>query len=233
MKFIPSFFGQKAKSPQPGDLDASAQTLAPPQADEAPIAPDGEGMPGRPSGAARFRGEAGGAVEQVNEDRKKRQRRGKTRLMGFENEAAGADPFQDATQASATTSQVKFPVGWLVVIAGPGRGEHFALSAGLSTIGRGDDQAVQLDFGDTAISRHNHAAIVFDPTDQGFVLGHGSKANIVRLNDKPLISNEAIIDGDRISLGETVLQLVTFCGETFSWDSDIDGEEDDDDMAIA
>lgn len=160
-----------------------------------------------------------------------RSRRTKTRLIGFEkSDGDVVDIFSDAPKA-VTAKSVKFPVGWLVVIDGPGRGESFSLLAGMSQIGRGEDQAIQLDFGDNSISRSNHAAIVFDPDSKEFLLGHGGKSNIVRLNDKPLISNEPLKTGDTMRIGETVLRFVALCGDSFNW---TDGStEEDEDVAIA
>ncbi|MDX8352636.1 FHA domain-containing protein [Cognatiyoonia sp. IB215182] len=160
-----------------------------------------------------------------------RSRRTKTRLIGFEkSDGDVVDLFNDAPRAAPVKS-VKFPVGWIVVAEGPGRGESFSLMAGMSQIGRGEDQAVQLDFGDNSISRTNHAAIVYDADSKEFLLGHGGKSNIVRLNDKPLISNEALKSGDVIRIGETVLRFVALCDQTFSWDDNASGE--DEDVAIA
>lgn len=160
-----------------------------------------------------------------------RSRRTKTRLIGFEqSDGAVVDLFNDAP-AAAPSKSVKFPVGWLVVSEGPGRGESFSLLAGMSQIGRGEDQAVQLDFGDNSISRTNHAAVVYDPASKEFLLGHGGKSNIVRLNDKPVISNESLKTGDTIRIGETVLRFVALCDSTFNWS---DGAtEEDEDVAIA
>ena len=110
-----------------------------------------------------------------------------------------------------------FPFGWLVVVAGPGRGEFVSLQSGVSQIGRDEDQAVQLDFGDTTISRQNHAAIAFDEEEASFFIGHGGKSNLVRLNGKPLLSTELMKNGDQIKIGETTLRLVTLCGKDFSW----------------
>ncbi|KQI71717.1 hypothetical protein AN191_12105 [Loktanella sp. 5RATIMAR09] len=160
-----------------------------------------------------------------------RSRRTKTRLIGFEkSDGDVVDLFNDA-QKAAPTKSVRFPVGWIVVAEGPGRGESFSLMAGMSQIGRGEDQAIQLDFGDNSISRSNHAAIVFDPDTKEFLLGHGGKSNIVRLNDKPLISNETLKTGDVIRIGETVLRFVALCDKSFNWS---DGAtEEDEDVAIA
>ncbi|MBE0412314.1 FHA domain-containing protein [Yoonia sp.] len=160
-----------------------------------------------------------------------RSRRTKTRLIGFEKSNGDVvDLFNDAPKAGAT-QRAKFPVGWIVIAEGPGRGESFSLMAGMSQIGRGEDQAVQLDFGDNAISRTNHAAIVYDPQSKEFLLGHGGKSNIVRLNEKPLISNEKLRSGDIIRIGETVLRFVALCDETFNWSNGTN--EENEDVAIA
>jgi len=160
-----------------------------------------------------------------------RSRRTKTRLIGFDkSDGDVVDLFNDAPAAPATKS-VKYPVGWIVVSDGPGRGESFSLLAGMSQIGRGEDQAIQLDFGDNSISRSNHAAIVYDTKTKEFLLGHGGKSNIVRLNDKPLISNESLKTGDLIRIGETVLRFVALCDASFDWDNGTN--EEDEDVAIA
>ena len=163
-----------------------------------------------------------------------RARRTKTRLIGFEkSDGAVVDLFNEAAAAPSIPSakSVKFPVGWIVVVEGPGRGESFTLQSGMSQIGRGEDQAIQLDFGDNSISRTNHAAIVYDPEEKEFLLGHGGKSNIVRLNNKAVISNESIKTGDLIKIGETVLRFIALCDESFNWSDK--GSEEDEDVAIA
>lgn len=162
-----------------------------------------------------------------------RARRNRTRLIGFEKSDVGTgDVFEAAEPTTAPTEKVLFPVGWIVVASGPGRGHTYALTPGMAQIGRAEDQAIQLDFGDNAISRNNHAAIVYDHESKSFFLGHGGKANIVRLNDKPVISNETIKDGDKIRIGETTLLLKTLVNDDFNWvDQDDDGE--DENVAIA
>lgn len=161
-----------------------------------------------------------------------RARRTKTRLIGFESSSGVVDLF-DSSPAAAPTKRAKFPVGWAIIVAGPGRGECFSLEAGMSQIGRGEDQAIQLDFGDNAVSRTNHAAIVYDAENHSFLLGHGGKSNIVRLNDQPVISNEALKDGDMIRIGETTLRFVPLCSPDFNWADANTDEEETDDVAIA
>ena len=186
--------------------------------------------PARASGAA--------AVSLRSEPR--RPTRTKTRVLGFDAQPSAAIPLFDSAQASqvATAPAAKskgyamFPSGWLIVKEGPGKGASYALSQGVSQIGRGSDQTIALDFGDMSISRQHHAAIAYDPSSHQFHIGHGGKSNLVRLNGKPLLSTELAGDGDEIQIGETTLVLKVLCTSDFNWSAAaVEGDEHD--MAIA
>ncbi|RBO51754.1 hypothetical protein DSD19_18270 [Rhodovulum sp. BSW8] len=159
----------------------------------------------------------------------------RTRFLGFgAPEAETADPFAGhrlaPTKAETPADRPdlrRFPVGWLVVTAGPGRGAHFTLFSGVSQIGRGPDQAVRLDFGDTAISRSGHALLAYDDEQGLFYLGSGGKANIVRLNGRPLLSTEELSHEDEIRLGETRLRFIALCGPGFAWTAPQTGPDAD------
>lgn len=201
---------------------AAAAPAADPPAEEPP-APVAAPAPAPAAAAPRLRAQmpADGSPPAHSS---RRGGRVKTRLLGFHKEDAPADPV--AAQAPAAAAQIdpQFPVGWMVVTEGPGRGASFTLTAGASKIGRGEDQAIRLDYGDTSISRDNHAAVAFDSEQRTFFIGHGGKANLVRLNDMPVLSTEPLADGDEIRIGETTLVFVAFCGPDFTWDGDGDGE---------
>ncbi len=149
----------------------------------------------------------------------------KTRLLGFQANEEAQDIFETAQKKAAEKAAgepagaiaTQFPVGWIVVIEGPGRGACFTMYNGVSNIGRGEDQAVRLDFGDTSISRNNHAAVAYDDEQGQFFLGHGGKSNLVRLNGSPVLSTETMTSGDEIRIGETALKFVSLCGEDFTW----------------
>ncbi|MGK7752040.1 MULTISPECIES: FHA domain-containing protein [unclassified Roseovarius] len=144
----------------------------------------------------------------------------KTRLLGFNTGMdTEADPMSDNDKAGVAPF-TSFPVGWLIVVDGPGRGSAFTLFQGVSTIGRGEDQTVRLDFGDNSISRAGHASIAYDARQKGFFIGHGGKANIVRRNDRPVLSTEELAAGDTITIGETSLRFVPLCCQEFSWDQE-------------
>lgn len=142
----------------------------------------------------------------------------KTRLLGFGNDfERETDPFA-ADNTAVPAAQTMFAVGWIVITSGPGRGTSFTLFNGVSQIGRGEDQAVRLDYGDTSISRINHAAVAYDPEQKAFFLGHGGKTNLVRLNGNPVLSTEPLTSGALIRIGETTLRFVALCGDDFDWD---------------
>ncbi|MEM7470506.1 MAG: FHA domain-containing protein [Pseudomonadota bacterium] len=164
----------------------------------------------------------------------KRRRRNQTRLLGFDDPGGDVvSPFEKAEPVAPKAERAKFPVGWVLVTDGPGRGECFTLEAGMSQIGRAEDQAIQLDFGDNSVSRVNHAAIVYDTESHSYILGHGGKKNIVRLNSKPVISNEDLKTGDEVKVGETTLRFVAACSAEFNWADQDDSGEESDDVAIA
>lgn len=166
--------------------------------------------------------------------RRRVSRSNKTRLMGFDTADNHVAGLFDEERAATETLRLESPVALVMVTRGPGFGATFALKAGLSQIGRGEDQAVQLDFGDMAISRENHAAIVYDPKEHGFLLGHGGKSNLVRLNGKPVVTTMDLKNGDEIEIGETRMRFVAICSEDFNWEqAGNEGGDDDDDMEIA
>ena len=141
--------------------------------------------------------------------------RARTRLLGF---TGGAAPAADPMSGPVAAPQAQqFPTGWIVVADGPGRGHFFALFNGVSTVGRDENQAIALAFGDMTISRENHAAIAYDNEDKQFYVGHGGKSNIIRLNGRPVLSTEPLTHGDSLRIGETVLRFVALCGADFEW----------------
>lgn len=143
----------------------------------------------------------------------------KTRMLGFQPDTGVQKDVFEETAERAAQSAISFPAGWIVVVDGPGRGASFTLLNGVSQIGRGEDQTVRLDFGDTSISRNNHAAVAYDDEDGKFYLGHGGKSNLVRLNGRPVLSTEELSHGDSIRIGETTLKFIALCGEDFTWKS--------------
>jgi hypothetical protein len=109
--------------------------------------------------------------------------------------------------------------GWLVIIAGPGRGASIEISYGLSKIGRDASQDIALDFGDESISRIHHAAIEYDPKLRQFFLSKGE--NLVYHNGSRVGAGAEceLKTGDQIEIGATRLQFMAFCGPEFDWNT--------------
>ncbi|MEM9969775.1 MAG: FHA domain-containing protein, partial [Pseudomonadota bacterium] len=175
-----------------------------------------------------------GAAEALARKRRRPANPNKTRLMGFDTSDGRVVDLFDEDKAAVDSGRTQFPVGVVMVTKGPGLGESFVIKAGMSQIGRGEDQAIQLDFGDNAISRENHAAVVYDPKEHTFLLGHGGKSNIVRLNGKPVVSTNNLKSNDVIAIGETEMRFVALCSKKFNWEiAEVEEGTDDDDVEIA
>lgn len=142
----------------------------------------------------------------------------KTIFLGFERSSGKIeDAVEPQERFTAEPDPAHFAVGWIIVVEGPGRGTSFTLHPGLAKIGRGEEQDIQLNFGDTGISRSHHASIAYDDEEERFFLGQGGKKNIVRLNGRPVLSTEPLENGDTIRIGETTLKFVALCGPDFTW----------------
>ena len=103
------------------------------------------------------------------------------------------------------------PLGQLAIVEGAGRGKCFALThKTASRIGRGDNQEIQLAFGDNSVSRTSHATIVYYGEHYGFLIRDGRKANPVFLNGRALSQDEYLVNGDLIRVGETTLRFTAF-----------------------
>ncbi|WP_375230569.1 FHA domain-containing protein [Roseobacter sp. S98] len=215
-----------AETAAPAQIDLSAfareqlsvQSEIPPEMPEAPEAAD---VPEAPAPAA---ADLSGLPAPAAGRAGRRAGRVKTRLLGFNRgEPDPADPFGTVNEATAAPQHEKFPVGWLVVVEGPGVGHSFSIFTGASMIGRGEDQMIRLDFGDNSISRQNHAAIAYDEEQNKFYLGHGGKSNIIRRNARPVLATEELHHADLIRIGETTLRFVALCGSDFKWETTDDG----------
>jgi len=111
-------------------------------------------------------------------------------------------------------------VGWLVVVAGPGRGAVRAIGAGFNTIGRETGHnRIALDFGDSNISREKHAIIVYDdaPDKRAFTIKHEEGQNLTRVRGNAVTDFTPLVSGDEIALGATTVRFVALCGPDFDW----------------
>ena len=126
---------------------------------------------------------------------------------------------QRQDEETSAGGNYELAAGWLVVVAGPGRGCTREIYFGMNSIGRGSEERIPLDFGDTTISRESHAYLVFDEKQSGFYIQHGGKSNLVRLNDAPVLAPQPLNNGDVIEIGASKLRFVPLFGEDFKWEA--------------
>jgi len=106
-------------------------------------------------------------------------------------------------------------VGWLVCVRGAERGRDYRLQSGRNFIGRSLDMDVCIRE-DAAISRDNHASLVYDPRSGRYVLLPG-EATETKVNGESLYGIHDLKDGDIIECGETALCFIGFCTEERKW----------------
>ena len=131
--------------------------------------------------------------------------------------AEGRDPEQPTASSDPMADP---PVGWLVVIRGPGQGRSVTIGNGMNAIGRDHAERICVDFGDELISRHGHAIITYDPRGKKFYIQHGGGKNLTYVEDAPVLVPTELVGFSKIVVGETVLLFVPLCGERFNWEDD-------------
>jgi hypothetical protein len=109
-------------------------------------------------------------------------------------------------------------VGWLVIIDGPGKGNFVKLGFGMNSIGRSAESRVSIDFGDDQISRENHALLTYDTKNKKFYIQHGGGSNLTYLGTAPVLQPFELKGNEVISIGNTKLYFVAFCGDNFNWE---------------
>lgn len=107
-------------------------------------------------------------------------------------------------------------VGWLVSVKGSTEGKDFRLCSGKNYIGRGKDMDVVLE-GDNKVSRSKHAIVLFDPRSQKTLCQAGESRELFYLNDNVVTETVELKQGDVITIGDTKLMFVPFCGNLHTW----------------
>lgn len=113
------------------------------------------------------------------------------------------------------------PVGWLVVVEGPGMGNVLTLGIGFNAIGRGGgENRVSIDYGDEMISRNRQCVVAYDKVSRKFYVQHGDGTNLTYIEDQPVLTSRELLPFAHIRMGATVLRFVPLCGEDFHWPED-------------
>ncbi|MEM8785393.1 MAG: FHA domain-containing protein, partial [Pseudomonadota bacterium] len=75
-----------------------------------------------------------------------------------------------------------------------------------------------LDFGDTTVAREVHAMLTYEHKSRRFFIAPGTSANLTYVDgDEPVLAPREVASGAEISVGETMVRLVAFCGPGFDW----------------
>ena len=139
-----------------------------------------------------------------------------TRVVGPRRRPKPSAP--GAVDAAEDDPMADPPVGWLVLVRGPGKGRVLTLGNGLNMVGRSAQMRVCIDFGDANISRNNHARIVYEPRERKYLLMHGEGTNLTYLNGELVMGPVDLISGGEIQFGDvTTVRFQAFCGKDFDW----------------
>lgn len=131
----------------------------------------------------------------------------KTRTIHIPGQPRGAAGDGRGIVDAPTQVLTSSVAGTLTITDGPGAGAILQIYAGSNQIGRGAESKIQVDFGDKTISRIQHAVLVYDKADGGFVLYDGGKPNPVAVNGERVTDKRQLKDGDSIRIGMTTLRL--------------------------
>ena len=118
---------------------------------------------------------------------------------------------------TAVSEEIDPVTGWLVVVSGPGVGRDLRVGVGRNDVGRGRGNRIALPFGDRKISRQAHLWVNYDPLNRAFSVAPGNGTNLAYLDEAAIEERKPLADRATISVGDTKLLFVAFCGDGFTW----------------
>lgn len=110
--------------------------------------------------------------------------------------------------------------GWLVCCKGLDVGKDFRLIQGINHVGRsGGTGKLQAALSDQKLTRDTPAFLIaYDSTKFRFIIAPGQgSATVVNLNGEILAGQRELSAFDVITLGDTTLRFVPFCGTDLNW----------------
>ncbi len=124
------------------------------------------------------------------------------------------------TSAAAEAAEAAPPegpvTGWLVVTAGPGRGRDLRLGVGRTFLGL-DGAAAPVTLSPDAPLGVRQAAVAYDGKTGAFTLLPGSSQQLCYLGGRAVLEPGPLAAGAELTLGESTLRFVPFCGGGFQW----------------
>ncbi|MNJ39538.1 FHA domain-containing protein [Paenibacillus fonticola] len=116
------------------------------------------------------------------------------------------------------TTGIQPVTGWLVCVEGPQMGQDYRIMAEKNFIGRAEEMQIRI-IGDNAVSRRNHAVIVYDPKKRSFYLLPGDASGLAYHNNEAVYTPAELNAYDLIQLGRSKFVFVPLCGPHFEWDN--------------
>ncbi|MFD3260902.1 MULTISPECIES: FHA domain-containing protein [Paenibacillus] len=116
------------------------------------------------------------------------------------------------------TTGIQPVTGWLVCVEGPQMGQDYRIMAEKNFIGRAEEMQIRI-IGDNAVSRRNHAVIVYDPKKRNFYLLPGDASGLAYHNNEAVYTPAELNAYDLIQLGRSKFVFVPLCGPHFEWDN--------------
>ena len=208
--------GGSANSDKPTDVAGGRSDYRPGQASPAGDYDAKTVLAGSVRREAQQEADAAASAASGNDARTRIYRPGQT--TAAPSAAATGEAAAPAAAAAQSSAMDDPPVGWLVVVDGPGQGNVLTLGNGVNSIGRDTSERLRLDFGDEMISRAGHATVTYDPRGKRFYIQHGGGTNLTYVNDQPVLAPQELASYTHILIGNTMLRFVPLCGEQFDWD---------------
>lgn len=129
----------------------------------------------------------------------------------------GMDGEDDGKTVYFKEDQFDPVVGWLVCIKGVYFGESFKLKTGRNFIGRASNMDIALSR-DNSVSRDKHAIVLYEPHKREFLAQPGESRGLFYLNDEVVLATERLRDRDILTIGNTKLMFIPYCGPECSWE---------------
>jgi hypothetical protein len=108
------------------------------------------------------------------------------------------------------------PLGWLVALNGPARGQDFTLRSGLHYLSAAPAMPVFVE-GDAEMRREAHAILAYDGESNRLVVRPGTGRALAYRNGEALEAKTALQNGDKITLGQNILIFIALAGDRFRW----------------
>lgn len=132
--------------------------------------------------------------------------------------------YEEARTVAFYDNEAEPVVGWLICVKGEYFGISFPLKTGKNTIGRSSRMDVALTK-EMSISRDRHAILTYEPRKRQFFVQPGEGNGLTYVNDDLLMMPQEIYDYDVVQVGNGIFVFRTLCGDKFTWDTYMVGEE--------